>query len=435
MKIRLGILVLLICIIFFVTNLPSAASQVNKVTVIIYELHSVKTFNEGQQVNLRGQVIYHTPDKATGIPNAYYKIINQDTGKVINDGYTKHDGTFSFNWSAEYFGKRETNLKAIFPGSGNYKYGESNILTLEVFSKHPPPKPTYHSTFLSLQVQDSTSQGNIKVKPTLTYGSASKLDADVSIYVDGTYKTKIASNQWSSNIYTGSGSHTIKASVGEMISTSDSSIKYRASSDIVNYFVEIPITQPKTTYYDTQMSLQVQDGTNQGYVKVKPALTYGSASKLSADVSIYVDGTYKTKIASNQLSSNIYTGSGSHTIKASVGEMSNTFDNSIRYRASSDIVNYFVKAASIVGSGSGVTSSESFPIEYVIVGIVIAAAAGIGITLAKRKKIAPVISASPAKAQTAQTQDDTQFWVCPHCGGDTQYRNGKQYCSSCNVYL
>jgi len=204
---------------------------------------------------------------------------------------------------------------------------------------------------------------------------------------------------------------------------------------------------PILSYRSTFLSLQVQDGTSQEYIKVKPALTYGSGSKLDADVSIYVDGTYKTKVASNQWSSNIYTGSGSHTIRALIGEMPNIFDNSIRYRASSDTVNYFVKAASIVGSGSsgvssgsggmgsGVTSSENFPIVYVVIAVAVAAAAGIGIGLSKRKKTAPVISVSPAKAQTPQTQDDTQFWVCPPCGGDTQYKNGKQFCPSCNMYL
>jgi len=211
---------------------------------------------------------------------------------------------------------------------------------------------------------------------------------------------------------------------------------------------------PILSYRSTFLSLQVQDGTNQGYIKVKPTLTYGSGSKLDADVSIYVDGTYKTKVASNQWSSNIYAGSGSHTIRALIGEMPNIFDNSIRYRASSDLVDYFVKAASIVGSGSSgvssgsgsvssgpssmgssVTSNESFPIEYVVVAVAIAATVGIGIALSRRKKVAPVISVSPAKVQTPQTQDDTQFWVCPHCGGDTQYRNGKQFCPSCNMYL
>jgi len=29
----------------------------------------------------------------------------------------------------------------------------------------------------------------------------------------------------------------------------------------------------------------------------------------------------------------------------------------------------------------------------------------------------------------------TMFWVCPHCGSDTQYKNGKQFCGSCKTYL
>jgi len=46
-----------------------------------------------------------------------------------------------------------------------------------------------------------------------------------------------------------------------------------------------------------------------------------------------------------------------------------------------------------------------------------------------------VISAQPAMVPVTPVADDTQFWVCPNCGGDTQYRNGKQYCGPCNVYL
>jgi len=29
----------------------------------------------------------------------------------------------------------------------------------------------------------------------------------------------------------------------------------------------------------------------------------------------------------------------------------------------------------------------------------------------------------------------TMFWVCPHCGGDTQMKDGRQYCPSCKIYL
>ena len=82
------------------------------------------------------------------------------------------------------------------------------------------------------------------------------------------------------------------------------------------------------------------------------------------------------------------------------------------------------------------SSGASVPIEYVIVGIVIAAAAaGIGIVLSKRKKVVPVISTPPAKAQAIHPRDDTQFWVCPNCGQDTHMKDGRQYCSSCKIYL
>jgi len=45
------------------------------------------------------------------------------------------------------------------------------------------------------------------------------------------------------------------------------------------------------------------------------------------------------------------------------------------------------------------------------------------------------MSASPAKSKATQTKDETQFWVCPNCGGDTQMKDGRQYCSSCKIYL
>jgi len=31
--------------------------------------------------------------------------------------------------------------------------------------------------------------------------------------------------------------------------------------------------------------------------------------------------------------------------------------------------------------------------------------------------------------------DNTQFWVCPNCGRDTQMKDGRQYCPSCKIYL
>ena len=57
------------------------------------------------------------------------------------------------------------------------------------------------------------------------------------------------------------------------------------------------------------------------------------------------------------------------------------------------------------------------------------------VCISKGKKIPSSISSSLDIVPQLKTQDDTQFWVCPNCGGDTQYRNGKQFCPSCNMYL
>ena len=40
-----------------------------------------------------------------------------------------------------------------------------------------------------------------------------------------------------------------------------------------------------------------------------------------------------------------------------------------------------------------------------------------------------------AKGLNKSTSDDTQFWVCPNCGNNTQMKDGRQYCPSCKIYL
>ena len=277
----------------------------------------------------------------------------------------------------------------------------------------------------------------------------------VNVDADGKFYNEITTG---GQLWKSQGTYTIKAFYGSNARTAETTF----------YFDGTTFTQTKpplasgpagplsgspakTTYYDTQMSLQVQDGTTHGYIKVKPTLTYSSGTKLSTkDISIYVDGKFKTKVSSNLLSSNIYAATGSHIIKASVAEFPNTFDSSIRYKASSDTETYDISVISQPAPGSPFSSpsvrsqsSDSFLIEYVIVGVaIVAVATGVGIALSQRKKVAPMIYASPAKVPmtpanipVAPTADDTQFWVCPRCGSDTEMYQGKQYCRSCNTYL
>jgi len=39
------------------------------------------------------------------------------------------------------------------------------------------------------------------------------------------------------------------------------------------------------------------------------------------------------------------------------------------------------------------------------------------------------------KYRPKKIQEETQFWVCPNCGGNTQMKDGRQYCYSCKIYL
>ena len=53
----------------------------------------------------------------------------------------------------------------------------------------------------------------------------------------------------------------------------------------------------------------------------------------------------------------------------------------------------------------------------------------------KKRKKPRVQRTAHKKPRAASTQEDTQFWVCPNCGNDTQMKDGRQYCSSCKIYL
>jgi len=145
---------------------------------------------------------------------------------------------------------------------------------------------------------------------------------------------------------------------------------------------------PKITYFDSVLSLVITDGPSAGNIKVYPGLTDLPGNPLSStDVEIYVDGSLKTVVSSNHWSNDIWAGSGSHTIRAVVSEISDLSDISVKYRSSSNSMPFTVKAAG-TGSGfsSGSQSDEVFPIEYVIAIIVIAAGVGIVLAFSKRKK-------------------------------------------------
>ena len=97
-----------------------------------------------------------------------------------------------------------------------------------------------------------------------------------------------------------------------------------------------------------------------------------------------------------------------------------------------------------------ISESSWFPIMIIVI---VGAAAGIGIAVSKRKKGISSAKATVCKkcgalitkgnkfcgkcgtSSVIIKTDDTQFWVCPNCGNNTEMKDGRQYCFSCKIYL
>jgi len=93
---------------------------------------------------------------------------------------------------------------------------------------------------------------------------------------------------------------------------------------------------------------------------------------------------------------------------------------------------YIGKVAYVIQQVGYITRILTPPLNYIIVSIIVLIAVIIVVMLGIKHR--NYIKSLDSKKMIFSS-DDTQFWVCPHCGRDTQSRNRKQFCSSCNVYL
>jgi|SaaInlStandDraft_2_1057019.scaffolds.fasta_scaffold12039_2 hypothetical protein len=78
------------------------------------------------------------------------------------------------------------------------------------------------------------------------------------------------------------------------------------------------------------------------------------------------------------------------------------------------------------------SSAPSVSMEFIILGMGMIVVAVVVITVFLKMKKTVVKSTIPSNPQKPDT---TQFWVCPNCGGNTQMKESRQYCTSCNIYL
>jgi len=119
---------------------------------------------------------------------------------------------------------------------------------------------------------------------------------------------------------------------------------------------------PLKKYYDTRISLQINDGSRYGYAKVYPQLTTTSGQTVqSSDISIYVDGKYTTKVRANSWSSDIYTDSGKHNIEARFSETISSSNNAITYKTSSQMQSFNVKSPPPTPTQTPQTTKSDLP--------------------------------------------------------------------------
>jgi hypothetical protein len=114
------------------------------------------------------------------------------------------------------------------------------------------------NTNMSIDVKDGTKVGYAKVFPKVTDSSGRNISSNsISLYVDGVYKSKISSNQWSQDIYSKSGTHNFKAEFPQTTSSSNKAIIYKQSTDVTSFTVKSP---PKQTSSPTTSSLAKNTG-------------------------------------------------------------------------------------------------------------------------------------------------------------------------------
>jgi len=102
---------------------------------------------------------------------------------------------------------------------------------------------------------------------------------------------------------------------------------------------------PLEKFVNTNLSMNIRDGSKIGYINVNPKVTDSSGRQITSNsISIYVDGAYKIKIKTNSWSQDIYTKSGSHNIKAEFPQTTSTNNKAIIYKSSSDLKSFTVKS-------------------------------------------------------------------------------------------
>jgi hypothetical protein len=301
---------------------------------------------------------------------------------------------------------------------------------------------TTHYTNLSIDLQQGSSSGSIKVYPTLTYDSGTTMPSYsingkenyIDIYVNGVYKTSVIPNQLSGDITVGYGHYSVYAESPRFTVNSNGETYTEATSGTR----DITLEEAKITH-TTNLSIDLKQGSSSGSIKVYPTLTYDSGTTMPSYsingkenyIDIYVNGVYKTSVIPNQLSGDITVGYGHHTVYAESPRLSITSSGETYSGATSNTESIDLQIVTPPPSAS--TSTAIDPTIFIILGAVAAIGVGVGVAMMKRKK--PRVVLQNPYSPPVTKPDNTMFFGCPTCGHNIQIVSGRQYCPNCRIYL
>ncbi len=136
---------------------------------------------------------------------------------------TNARGEFDVRVNAAFWdGSSDNKVEVVAYFQGDSYNKSSKSVTKDMYIHQPQyvaPKieqdrtiTSTRGTSMSLQVIDGTSTETLRIFPTFNDDAGNPIPtSQISIYVDGQYKQKVSSNDWSTSIWCGAGSHTVKA--------------------------------------------------------------------------------------------------------------------------------------------------------------------------------------------------------------------------------
>jgi len=247
------------------------------------------------------------------------------TWQTITTTTTNARGEFNVKVNAAFWDGSDSKVEvfAYYEGNSFNKFAKSVTKDMYIHQlRYVAPKieqdrtiTSVRGTSISLQVIDGTSPQTLRVFPTFTdYAGNPIPTSKISIYVDGQYKQKVSSNNWSTSLRCGEGSHTVKAVSDTIVFGVNT---YQSSSTTESFYCKPPqvITSTPKQYTQTKpiqpkiSSIQIEEKIpkdSEFKANAEEFERYDAQRMKEHFSSVMVDLQAGIKIAENSLSGLVY---------------------------------------------------------------------------------------------------------------------------------